>query len=314
MQGRLSPAVLVSGASSPLGARLIDILRRESAPIRVLARGGGAGTVDWGDKVELFQGDLTRPEGLQGVGEGVTMLFHLASFHPAADDPDPEGNPAHHRVTVEGTRHLLAQLDGVTRIVFASSVRAAETQAHAYGKAKREAERLLLDFSASRGIHAAIVRFPAFYGTPGLGGLSMMARAVRAGRFPPIPEFGNRRSFIHVADAARALLAARDAPGAAGRVLTASDGEAYSTRRIYLAMREAAGLSEPRWVFPPWLLRAMAGLGDTGGKLLHRRLPFNGEVLARLAESAWHDDGEMREITGYLPVHTIEAALKAGEI
>jgi nucleoside-diphosphate-sugar epimerase len=244
----------------------------------------------------------------------VESLFHLASFHPAPGDPDPEGSPEHHQVSVQGTRNLLAQLEGVRRIVFASSVRAGEASATAYGAAKREAEGLLGAFCEARGISLVIVRFPAFYGTPGLGGLATMADAVRRGRFPPIPEFGNRRAFIHVADAARALVAAWDSPQAAGKVLVATDGEAYSTRRIYLAMRASAGVPPPAITPPGWLFHAMAPAGDLAGRLLKRRFPFNREVLDKLAGSAWHDDQELRRLTNYRPHHNIEQALERGEI
>ncbi|MFN3595635.1 MAG: NAD-dependent epimerase/dehydratase family protein, partial [Thiobacillaceae bacterium] len=154
-------------------------------------------------------GDLLDPASLARACEGVDTVFHCAGYAHAFASSDPD---AHWRIDFEGTRNLVqaASEAGVRRFVFLSSVKAmAEPNdacvdedwpgepATPYGKAKRAAEEAVLDAGAKYGMHVVNLRLAMVYGRGGRGNLERMARAIRAGWFPRLPETGNRRSLVH---------------------------------------------------------------------------------------------------------------------
>lgn len=319
--------ILVTGATGFIGRRLIDALRQRSgATILVVTRDVARIASIWPNgSVTGRIGDLARAESLNDViGNGVETVFHLAGYTHAIDISPDEEERMHHRITVAGTEALLAAASraGVRRFVFVSSVKAIgeggdslidEGQAPApttsYGRAKRAAEELVLAAGQRTGMHVAILRLPLVYGTGNKGNIPRMIVAIDRGRFPPLPEVGNKRSMVHADDVVQALLLAADKSEANGQIYLVTDGKAYSSRGIYLAICRALGKAPWRWAVPAVVLRAAAHAGDLFKRLFGCRLPFNSEVLNKLLGSAWYSDAKIRRELGYNPRHTLESAL-----
>ena len=115
-----------------------------------------------------------------------------------------------------------------------------------------------------------------------------MGRLVRRGLFPPLPETGNHRSLVHVADVVSAVRRVADDDRANGRTYIVAGVEAPSGRELFDALRLAQGMPRINWSMSASLLRGGARLSDIFEKLTGRRLPFNDEVLDRLLNSAWY--------------------------
>lgn len=306
--------VLVTGATGMLGGRLIAALRAGGAKISVLSRDVQHAKNKLDVKgIDLIQADLTLPQTLSGVCRGVDALFHLASYPGTKDDLHIEEDPKHFEVTLEGTRHLIAEAkrSGVKQIVFASSVRASDSGVGLsnYAEAKRQAEILLLESAVDSSLNVSILRFPAIYGSIKHGNIARMISAIDKGRFPPIPEFRNRRSMIHVDDAVRALLMVAQSEEVKGKIYTVTDGESYSTRRLYCSILAALGKPLPAWYLPEAVLRALAYIGDNLSDYLQRPLLINSEVLEKLSGSAEYDGSAFVEEMGFEPYYNMELAL-----
>jgi nucleoside-diphosphate-sugar epimerase len=114
---------------------------------------------------------------------------------------------------------------------------------------------------------------------------------------------------ISVYDVVAALIAAAERPEAAGKLCILSDGEAYSTRRVYDAMSAALGKRAPSWSLPPVLLRVLGKAGDVGENLLHRPLPFNSTLATRLLDSACYRSVNAEQCLGFRPRHRLEDLL-----
>lgn len=69
-----------------------------------------------------------------------------------------------------------------------------------YGRAKRDAEDVVLDIGQRHGMHFVNLRLAMVYGRGGRGNLERMARGFQAGWFQPLPETGNRWSLVQVDD------------------------------------------------------------------------------------------------------------------
>lgn len=295
---------LITGASGFVGGRLWAMLSREAAPVRVLVR--HAGTLP-GSAL----GDLLDPGSLRAACDGVESVFHCAGYAHAFVSSDPD---IHWRINFEGTRNLLraAGEAGVRRFVFLSSVKAMAEPGDAcadedwpgepvtpYGRAKRAAEDAVLEAGVKYGMHVVNLRLAMVYGRGGRGNLERMARGIRAGWFPPLPDTGNRRSLVHVDDVVAAMRLVAQAPAANGRTYIVADPKAYSGREIYDAIRRALGKPPARWWVPAALLRSGGRLGDGLGKLAGRTLPLNSEVTERLLGSACYAPARIERELGW---------------
>ncbi len=306
--------VLVTGATGFIGRAVCTALAG-NAHVRATSRSVSAD----GPWDEAVRADLARP--LDGaLVDGVDAILHCAGVahaHGVALDDDAyflAGNVAGARRVCEA-----AAAAGVARVVLASSVsvlgdggpRAVEEDAvpapsTAYARSKLASEQFLLSVVAE----PVVLRFPLVYG-PGLpGNLARMIDAVARRRFPPVPEVHNRRSMIHVQDAARAMVHAAGESRAAGGTFTVTDGRTYSTHEIYRWILRAMGREAPRVTPPLFLFGALAGVGDVAGRLLHRRAPFDGDAYRKLFGSAEYRAVRFPTL-GFAPEWDLERAMPA---
>lgn len=293
------------------------MLKASGIWVRAAARRPAA-TGPWDEFVPVDIGD-PLPAGLL---DGVDTVFHLAG-RAHAELSGPQDAALHRTVNVDGTSRLLdaALAAGVERLVFLSSVKAAGEPGRSaadenlatppltpYGRSKRDAEGLVLAAGRS-GMHVVALRPSLIYGARWKGNLQRMFVAVSAGRFPPLPQVGNRRSMVEVRDVGRAAILAAGTPRADGRVYILTDGEPYSTRRTYEAMCAAAGRPVPRWHVPLLTLRLAAGAGDVAGRLGWSTPPFDSSRLDRLLGWAWYDASRAQAELDWSPEYTLERFL-----
>jgi nucleoside-diphosphate-sugar epimerase len=176
-----------------------------------------------------------------------------------------------------------------------------------YGRTKRAAEVLVLEGGY---VPEPVVLRPALMYGPGVkGNVSRMIDAVRAGRFPPVPEVGNRRSMVHVDDAASAVVLAANAPGVAGRTFIVTDGIPYSTRQMYEWIRGALGKASPKRTMPVAAFRVLARFGDVVARVRGKRWLFDSDSYDKLFGSAYYDSSSLETTLGFEPRWTFETAL-----
>jgi nucleoside-diphosphate-sugar epimerase len=256
---------------------------------------------------------------------GVDTVFHLAGrVHAVAESPGEEAE--YLRVNTEGTRELLAaaRADKVRRFVFFSSVKvfgtavlnSPPTGVHEtvvpapdtpYGASKLAAEKLVL--AAGSVLEPVILRLSLVYGPGVKGNMQAMIEAVRRHRFPPLPETGNRRSLVHVEDVLQAALLAATLPQAVGRHYIVSDGELYSTRRIYAGICAALKMPVPSWSVPLAWLHLAARLGDAIEAVRGRRFPFDSKALEKLIGSEYYTNARICSELGFKPLWKLEQGL-----
>ena len=242
-------------------------------------------------------GDLLDIASLRASCEGIDTVYHCAGYAHAFGRSNPDD---HWRINFEGTRNLVraAGESGVKRLVFLSSVKAMATPGQqcvteafegrpttAYGQSKWAAEQAVLEGGAKYGMHVVNLRLAMTYGFGGNGNLDRMARGIRAGWFPPIPETHNRRSLVHVSDVISAIKLSAQNPRAAGATYIVSDPQQYSGKQIYDAICDTIGVAPRSWAVPAALLRNLGFAGDFVEKRLKVRSPIKSELSARLLDS-----------------------------
>lgn len=170
--------VLITGGLGYLGGRVVEHLRHQNQhELRLLVRRVPEGMGSWLDGAELWQGDLTQPETLRGIGDGVEALVHLAALNEVACSRDPV---AALRVNVEGTLNLFESLGtGLHSAVYVSTFhvygangRGVVTEhtppspVHPYAVTHLMAEQYVGMYARTKGFNAAIVRLSNGYGAP----------------------------------------------------------------------------------------------------------------------------------------------------
>ena len=279
---------LVAGATGFIGQGLMQ------PDYRALVRNSA------GFKHEVV-GDLLDRRSLQNACSDVELIFHCAG-HAHAFSADSAG--IYHDVNFVGVKNLLeaAGQVGVKRFVFLSSVRAMAEPGDKcvnedwpgepltpYGRAKRAAEEAVIDAGIQFGMHVVNLRLAMVYGHGGRGNLERMARAIRSGWFPALPETGNKRSLVHVQDVVDVMRLVAESPRASGKTYIVAESKAYSGREIYEAIRTALGMSrDPAFTLPAGLLRTAARLN---GRLA--------EVVDRLIGSACYSPARLERELGW---------------
>lgn len=299
--------ILISGASGFIGGQVLKSLRSEGIACRTLSRA----PIEHEDSSVA---DLSDKASLARACSGIRCVFHCAGYaHAFASQSDKDG-ASHWKVNFEGTQNLLeaAVQAGVQRFVYLSSVKAMADPGAifadeelpgepetAYGKSKRAAEEVVLSVGKHAGMHVANLRLAMVYGAGGHGNLERMARLVKRGLFPPLPETGNHRSLVHVNDVVEAIRLVAEDVRANGRTYIIAAPEAPSGRGLFDALREALGMSPCAWAVPVALLRTAAVGGDVLEALTGKRKPFDREVLDRLLGSAWYSASRIERELGW---------------
>ena len=314
--------VFVTGASGFIGAHLIERLRKDGYAVRALVHRNRTHLPPL-PGVEVVEGDVRQAALMKAFTAGCDTVFHLAGrAHALAENQGEE--ESYSAVNVEGTRNVLEGIAaaGARRVVLFSSVKAMgeeETRCldessqgvppTPYGRSKLAAERLALDYGKRLGLHVACLRLPLVYGPGNKGNLLRMISAIDRGHFPPLPEFGNRRSMVHVLDVVQAAVLAAGMPAANGQHYIVTDGRAYSTRQLYELICRALGKRIPAWHVPVWALMMLGRAGDAIGRIRDRRFVFDSDALAKLIGSAWYSSEKISRELGYRPAITLDDAM-----
>ena len=306
---------LVTGSTGMLGRPLCHTLHSLGWKVIAMTRTQEQVPCD-----ESIQADLALNKTLS-IPPDTDVVFHLAGKAHALSETKQDENE-YLRINTEGTRVLLeaAKSSGVRRFVFFSSVKSMseggpgcldETSpclpVTPYGKSKFEAERLVLEGNFVP--EPVVLRLSMVYGTSPKGNLPRMIEAVSKGRFPPIPEFGNKRSMVHVEDVVQAALLAAEKPEAIGKIFIVTDGQPYSTRELYEWICKALGQPVPSWRVPEVVFRGLAKIGDTISTLRGRRFVFDSDTLEKLAGSAWYSSKKIEKELGFQAKHHLRESL-----
>jgi nucleoside-diphosphate-sugar epimerase len=287
----------------------------------LLVRDDHAARASLDPKVEIFVGDLARPQTLDGCCEGVGAVFHLASHSPRALPRLQDHDDLYRRVVANGTQWLVqhARAAGAKKFILASTLKvfgefgcdgADEATPprpdSAYGRAKVAAEQAVL---SAPEIGPTIVRLAPIYGVGNNSVVSRLIVALSRRWTPLLPDTQNRRSMVHFDDVAAALTLVATRSDTAGRVYHLTDGMTYSTRDIIRFISEAMGRPMPRWTIPGGALKLAASAGEILEPLLGRSLPFNRDIIEKLLGSSWMRDGLIRNELGFSAKNTLATAL-----
>ncbi len=238
------PLSLVTGACGFIGTHMVQVLHEAGHRVRGTdlpeaferddpERGRFPGVLkDLG--VEFIPSDMTRPDTLQTILEGVDYVFHIAAVFSYSAPWETLK-----RVNVDGTRelcNLILKKKKIKKLILWGAggvygfppaeflpVREEDPKAppNHYLKSKHEQEQLVMALGRTRGLRYSIVRPTGVYGPRCMYGMGqMMLPLIRTRRVAVPRNFTTRVPLVHVRDVCAAALFL-------SRTKTA-DGEAYN--------------------------------------------------------------------------------------
>lgn len=264
--------MLVTGATGFLGRAVV---RRLSQDWRVRCGSRSGSSVEGGH--EHARLDVATGEGLDQACGGVDAVIHCAGL---AHQFDGGNAAAFDAVNAVGTGRVVATAAKlrVPRVIVASSISvygsgsglrdesslcAPDTP---YGRSKLAGEQAA---AAAIGSDATVIilRLATLYGPRDPGNVARLAEAIRRRRFVPIGDGHNRKSLLHVDDAAEAIAQALQLKAPPGSVLTFNvSAPPVEMRAVVDAITSALGRPRFRWMLPAWPVHLTQRLWAVTGK------------------------------------------------
>ncbi len=276
---------LITGATGFMGPHLVARLRQEKHDCRCLVRQTSNTEVIQALGAELVEGDLTRPESLQGIAEGVDRVLNLATLGHMSNFTVTES--MFEAINVRGALNVMQEAlrAGVPRVVHCSSVAAmgicADVPAteksrcnphHPYGRSKLAAEQKIEDMIADHGLPAVVVRFSMVYGPGDPRDILKLTRMTKKGLFPKVGSRPKLTPLIHVRDAVEGVLRAAE-KGRIGETYLITNRESIPFDDIRRTLQKALNVKRLPLYVPEWAALAAASFIEKAFALIGKSPP-----------------------------------------
>lgn len=237
------PTVLVVGATGYLGRHIVAALRRAGYPVRALARDPQrlGFTPDAG--VEVFVGQVTRPETLVGLCDGASIVVSTLGVRSLKCRPTPW------EVDYQGNLNVLrlAEAAGVERFIFAGVLHGEQLRRSISVVEPRER---FIDALKASGVPWTVLRPTGFFND-----MEIIFDQARRGRVFQVGDGAARLNPIHPTDLAEAVIRCIEDPTTRNTTVELGGPDVYSYAEIAQMAFRALGK-------PPHTLRIAPGLVD----------------------------------------------------
>ncbi len=305
--------ILVTGANGFIGQHLCQMLLERGHQVTATIRQEIAPNLP--EAVTCIKiGDLTTDEFLNDTISDVDTIIHLAARTHIMRETEPCPKTAYHSINVEASRRLANQAVAlnVNHLIFMSSIKVngertiqmsfSNTDPPApedhYGRTKWSAELELQRITSGTKTNLSIIRAPLVYGPGVKGNFHKLMRAVAKGKFLPLGQIRNKRSFCYVKNLCDALIILLDHPEPSGKVYLVRDGEDLSTTTLVQRIAQALNVRPKLFHIPIPLFRF-------AGRILRRR-----SAVSRLTDSLQINDEPIRKTLGWSPPYTVDQGLE----
>ena len=260
---------IVTGGAGFIGSALVrGLLALGDGSVEVidnLSTGRRENLDEVASRITFHDADLRDYARIRPIFEGSDTVFHIAavpSVPKSIVDPVPS-----HEANIDGTFNLLRSCveAKVRKVVYAASSSAygdtlvlpkVETMQpnprSPYAAQKLMGEYYCSSFSSCYGIDATSLRFFNVYGprqdpsSPYSGVISVFMTCLLQGTSPTIHGDGEQtRDFTFVDDVVDLVIKASKAPGVAGKVFNAGNGNRFSLNEIWETLQKLEGVTIP---------------------------------------------------------------------
>jgi NADH dehydrogenase len=251
--------ILITGASGYFGSHLTRKLVEAGRPVRALVRSRAKMEQEsrlQGLNVDCVEGDVTRPETLAGIFEGVTAVIHAVAI------AIEKGGLKYETVNTQGTVNLVeaARQAGVRRFINMSQLGAASNLPYRFLASKGKAQ----EYVAASGLDWTAFRPSVLWG-PEDEFANTFARLIPLTPviFPIVGDENAKFQPVWVEDVAACFIKALDDPETIGKEFELGGPEILTLEEIERRTLNAVGAR--RWMvrFPMPLLKLAVAAMET---------------------------------------------------
>jgi len=294
---------LVIGATGFVGSNLTRALIRRGDSVRILARTPERARALQAAGAEVRVGDLGQADSIQGIAEGIDVVFHLASA------PGASAAEVFEQIDVRGTEQLLIEAERakVRRIVYVGTLAGyplSRLSAGAvidersplddtgllgiYPRAKARAEALVLAAHKRGGIEAVIVRLGLVCGVGARVLPAHVCQPVARDRVVLFGDGGVPLPLTYIDNAVDALILAATVHGAAGESFNIVDDDVFTQSQYLALLRQVAG-GRPQVLRLPAFFYYALGLVSEIAAAARKKEPTTNRyrIKTRLAHVRW---------------------------
>lgn len=258
---------VVTGGAGFIGSALVrGLLALGDGSVEViddLSTGHRQNLDEVGSQVVFHEADVRNFDDIRPILDGADTVFHIAavpSVPKSIIDPVPS-----HECNIDGTFNVLrACVEGkIRKLVYAASSSAygdtlvlpkvesmPPNPKSPYAVQKLMGEYYCSAFSSCYGLDATSLRFFNVYGprqdpgSPYSGVISVFMTCLLQGASPTIHGDGEQtRDFTYVEDVVDLIIKTSKAPGVAGKVFNAGNGNRYSLNEIWSLLQKVEGVT-----------------------------------------------------------------------
>ena len=318
---------LVTGGTGLLGSHIVEQLTCRGRRVRALVRPGSDTRFLRTQGAELVEGDITDPESLTEVCEGVDTVYHCAARVG-------DWGPWHEfvEITIEGTRNLLAAatVAGVRRFLHVSSISAyghpnrvglvLDETAHLgqnlhrwsyYSRAKVEAEKLVWAAHQRGDLVVTVIRPSWLYGPRDRATIGRLCDSIRQRKIKLVGDGGNRLNVVHAGNVAEGAIRAAELDAAAGEAFNCSNDGVLTQKQYFNMVAQALGEPPVTKRVPYTVAYAAAFVFEILGHLLRSKKP---PLVTRysvwlMGRKTFFDCQKAREVLGWTPTVSYEEGI-----
>lgn len=243
------PLVLVTGANGYIGGRLIPELLAAGFQVRVMARQPQLLTDrDWGEQVEIVQGDAADPDTLVEALRGVSVAYYL--IHSLGAGPGFESLDRRNAHNFGAAAYACQ----VSRIVYLGGLYPQSEKLSPHLKSRKEVGEILL----ASGVPTTVLRAAVIIGS---GSLSFEMLRYLTERLPVMvtPRWVESRiQPIAVRDVLRYLVASASMPPEVNRGFDIGGPDVLTYRQMMIGYAQVAGLKPRHIVALPLLTPSLS--------------------------------------------------------
>lgn len=223
------PGVLVVGATGYLGSHILAQVRQAGYPVRALVRDPNRLGTERAHGVDVFVGQATRPETLEGLCDGISVVVSALGVRSLARRPTPWD------VDYQGNLNVLtcAQRAGVKHFIFVGVLHGAAARADLPVLEPRER---FIDVLRQSGLTWTILR-----PTGAFNDMAMIFRQARHGRAYLLGSGETRINPIHGADLASEVVRCIEDAGAYNRTYDVGGPDTFTYAEIAQVAFQALG-------------------------------------------------------------------------
>lgn len=286
-------SVLITGANGFVGSRLCARFIADGYHVIAGVRDGSDGTLIESLDLEYRFGDITQPETLPEMVQGVDYIIHNAGIVKAGT------SDKFYEINQRGTRNILEAAganQNLRKFVYISSLAAAgpsepnqpltEDSLPApiteYGRSKLAGEREVLNF-ADR-VTSVIVRPPGMYG-PGDKEMFSFFQILNNRVKPYLGNPRRKLQLVHVDDLALGVARTLKAETTSGSIYFIAESISYSYYALIRHLRRAVGRASLPVYIPGWLVRMIAGLSERSMRAMAKAPMFTVEKANEILEN-----------------------------